>query len=335
MITDKIIGFIYRIDYIGTNPILQGLSYAGSKRINSKPKWDLYFGSPSKKNCIKCIEWKKESKINKQDFKKEIIEYAYEGESLIQKEINYMRKISHDIKSDPKWLNSCIPKMGGFPEYKFTKEETEERMKKFRKTLLEKTGNVYGNFANVEKRRESCMKKYGVIHFNKTEAGRKQIGMIKKKYFESMTEEEKKQHGQKSLKNRNKENVFAGSRKAAETRNNFDEETKKEIQEKRKKSWYDALKSRSPEHHKIVCEKYRNNSYYYQKTRYVTIEDLDTKTTESRFINDWRKLGYPPDSIGKRARRNSLKPLYLRKLKKWIRVVAIVMISRHDLDQMN
>jgi len=335
MITNEIIGFIYRIDYIGTNPIIQGLSYAGSKRINSKPKWELYFGSPSKKNCIKCSEWKKESKKNKHHFEKEIIEYVYAGESLVEKEINYMRNVSPDIKSDQKWLNSCIPRIGSFPECKFTKEETQERMEKTKKTLFEKTGNIYGNFTNVEKRRSACMEKYGVIHFNKTEFGRKQIGMIKKKYFSSMTPEERKAHGQKSLKNRKIENVIKGVKKAASTRNNFDEEKKKEIQNKRKESWYRALESRSPEQHKIVCEKYRINSYYYQKTRYVTIEDLDLNKTESKFISDWKDLGYPSDSIGKRARKKSLKPLYLRKLKKWIRVLSMVMISRHDLDNMN
>lgn len=335
MNSNKIIGFVYRIDYTGENPILQGLSYAGSKRIDTKPEWRLYFGSPSKKGCLKCLEWKKESKQKPDDFKRQIIEYVYEGESIIKKEIDYMKSISPDIKNDPKWLNVCIPRIGGFPEYKSSKEEKKESMKKTRKTLLEKTGNIYGNFVNIEKRRESCMKKYGEIHFNKTEFGRKRIGMIKRKYFSSMTEEEKKAHGQKSLKNRKIENIFEGSRKGAVTRSFFSDERKKEIDNKRKTSWYNALESRSPEHYKEVCEKYRHNSFYYQKTRYITIEHMDTRITESKFISDWKILGYPPDSIGKRARKKSLKPLYLRKLKKWIRIISMVMISRHDFDQMN
>ena len=70
------IGFVYRIDYIGNNEIIKNLSYAGYKKITSKLKWENYFGSPSKKNCIKCLEWKKESKIHPEDFKKQIISFV-------------------------------------------------------------------------------------------------------------------------------------------------------------------------------------------------------------------------------------------------------------------
>lgn len=329
------IGFVYRIDYTGQNPIIKGLSYAGSKKFSSKLKWEKYFGSPSKKGCILCSEWKKESKINPQYFQKQIIKYVFEGESVVQAEIDYLRQVSTNIILDNKWLNSSIPRIGAFPEFKFSEEELKQREEKRKRTILDKTGNIHGNLINIEKRRNTCMEKYGVSHFNKTETGRKNTSIRKRKYFSSMSEEDKKAHGLKSLKGRSPENVKIGAMKAVITKNNFEHNKKIEIQEKRKASWYKSLENRDPDHHKIVCEKYRHNSYFYQKNSYVTIEHLENNSIESRFISEWDKDGFGRCGINNRIKNKSLKPIFCRKNKKWIRVISCIKISRADLSLKN
>jgi hypothetical protein len=331
---NKVIGFIYRIDYIGSNDKIKGLSYAGSKKTSSKLKWESYYGSPSKKNCEKCEAWNVESKINPNDFKKEIIKEVYEGDSITKNEIEYMKSVSNDIKNDPKWLNAAIPRLGAFPEFVFSESEMKKREIKRKNTIKKMTGNENGSIINIEKRRKTCIAKYGVSHFNKTETGRKNTSIRKKKYFSSMSEEERKAHGQKSLQGRDPKKSKITAQKGAETRKNFSEEKKIEIQNKRKEKWYAALKNRNEEQHKIICEKYRHNSYFYQKNLYVTLENLENSIIESKFVKDWESMGIPRDSIQRRIKNNSKAPIYSRKNNPTFRVLNHCYMSRYEASLM-
>lgn len=331
MNNNNYIGFIYRIDYIGNNEIIKNLSYAGSKKITSKLKWEKYFGSPSKKNCLKCLEWKKESKINPENFKKEIICFIEKNESIIQKEIEYLKSVSNDIINDEKWLNSSIPKIGAFPEFRFSRDAMKKRECMRKNTILIKTGNEHGFFINLNKRRNTCLIKYNVDHYNKTQKAKNNNSLHKIKYFSKMTEKEKKLHGLKSLKGRKKENIIAGSIKSTKTRNNFNQQKKDEIEKKRKQNWYKSISNRTKEKAKYISEIYSRNSKLFQKQLYVTIKHLDTGIIESDFIKNWIKKGFARDGINDRVKNNSQKVLFSRKCKKHIIVISHTFISLNDL----
>jgi hypothetical protein len=335
MLKEKVIGFIYRIDYIGNNPTIEGISYAGSKRISSKIKWDKYFGSPSRKGCKKTEEWKLESIKNPNDFKKQIIEYVYEGESIIEKEIEYLRSVSIDIKTDDKWLNFSIPRIGAFPDCSFTKEEFKIIMEKRKKTLLDKTGKEYGNFVNMEKRRDTCLKKYGVDHPNKTEECKLKNSKHKREYFGKMTTEERKLHGLKSLKGRSPNNIKMGSIKSAITRSKFSEDRKKQIQEKRKKAWRKAIDNRTEEKRRKFLEHNKYISNYCNKKLYVTIKVLDDDIILSDFLINLDKKGYGRCGISNRIKNKSNKPVYCRTIKKKVIVLHSIKISENELSMMN
>lgn len=328
---NKEIGFIYRIDYIGSNPIIQGLSYAGSKLHSSKIKWEKYFGSPTKKNCIKCKTWKVESIKNPQDFNKQIIEYVYEGESITQKEAEYMKSVCDDIINNDKWLNTAIPKLKGFPECIFSKKERLDIFKKRQKTNLEKYGNIYGNFTNIEKRINTCLKKYGVTHVNKLESRKIKNSEHKKNFFSSMSPEEKKLHGEKIKNGQNKNNLKEGLKKSLITRSLFPEEKKKEIQNKRKEKWKNAVNNRSKEKQEKLNKIYSESSYLYNKFRYITIKYLETGKIESKFMSDWKKEGFGEDGIRDRIKNNSFKPLWSKTKKVWIVVLKCIFISRYEV----
>jgi hypothetical protein len=327
------IGFVYRIDYIGNNPVIKNLSYAGSKKLSSKIKWDCYYGSPSKKDCIKCKEWKIESKLYPKNFKKEIIFFVHEGESITEKEIEYMKSVSSDIIKDEKWLNSSIPKIGAFPEFKFTKDSLLDRENKRKKTILEKTGKEHGYFVDLDKRKKTCLKKYNVDHFNKTEEAKNKNSLHKKQYFSSMSEEERKLHGFKSLKGRKKQNIILGALKSSKTRNQFDDFRKKEIENKRKEKWMESTKNRSEEKIKHIKEMNSRSNRLFRKRLFITIKDIDNNIVISDFMSNLEKKGYARDGIRNRIKYNSLKPLFSRKCKKNIIVISHKFISLDEFSR--
>lgn len=331
MLNEKIIGFIYRIDYTGDNPKLKGLSYAGSKKISSKLKWNNYFGSPSKKGCEISIEWKMESKRNPNTFKKSIIKYVYEGESLVQNEIDYLKSVSEDIKKDEKWLNHSIPRLGSFPECEFSPEERKEIFQKRKKTIFEKTGKEYGEFLNLEKRKNTWEKIYGVDHPNKTEDAKKRNASHKKEYFSKMTPEERKLHGKKVLEGSTPESRKIGSIKSAITRSQFSKEKKKEIDNKRKESWKISIENRSEEKRKKFLEHNKYISEYCTKRVYVTLKIVEDNVIKSGFLIDLTKEGFGRTGISNCIKRKLDRPVYCRKIKKHVLVLNHMMISRKDL----
>jgi hypothetical protein len=330
---ENYIGFIYRIDYIGDNPIIKNLSYAGSKKLSSKLKWNRYYGSPSKKDCIKCKEWKIESKLNPKNFKKEIISFVNEGESITKKEIEYMKSVSSNIIKDEKWLNSCIPRIGSFPECILSKEQIENKIKKAKETISSIKNKASRLKMISIKRKETCNSLYNVDHFNKTEEAKTKNSIHKKQYFSSMTEQERILHGIKSLKGRKKENVILGCLKSLKTRKEFDDNKKLQIEKNRKEKWYKSINNRSEEKKKEISEKYRHNSIFFQKQLYVTIMDIETGIVESDFIKNWILRGYARDGIRDRIKKNSKKILFSRKCKKNIIIVSHTFMSLDDLSR--
>lgn len=335
MLNDKIIGFIYRIDYIGNNEKIKDISYAGSKKITSKIKWDKYFGSPSKKECEKTLEWKMETKRNPKNFKKTIIKYVYEGDSLIQNEINYLKSVSKDIKKDDKWLNFSIPRIGAFPECKFTQEERIQITEKRKRTLLEKTGKEYGEFLNIDKRRATCLKTYGVDHPNKTKEAKIKNSIHKKEYFSKMTPEERKLHGEKVIKGQTPEGTKLGVLKTSFTKSQFTEEKKKEIQDKRKKSWRNAVDNRSEEKQNKFIEHNKYISRYCTKRLYVTLKILEDDTIKSDFICNWKENGFGRSGISNAIKNKLTRPVYCRNVKKHVLVLNAIRISKNDLIILN
>jgi hypothetical protein len=321
-----IIGFIYRIDYKGDNIVIKNCSYAGSKRITNKTNWDSYFGSPSTKNCIKCKTWKLESKKNPQDFHKQIIKYVDETENLIFEEIKFLRSVSDNIIKDLNWLNNSIPRLGAFPEFIFDQQTMSLREEKRIKTTLKNKGIKYA-FLDKAKAKQTCLERYGVDHQNKRKESKDKNAQHKKVYFGSMTPEDKKLHGLKSKLGRDAQNVKNGILKTKQTKNQWSNEYKEYIENKRKIKWFKSVNNRSEADKKIIFEKYKFASKKLRKQYYITIEYMQTGDIKSLFLNDWLNLGFARDGIMSRIKKNLSLPLYSRTLNIWIKILKYEKIA--------
>ena len=315
------IGFIYRIDYIGNHSLIKGCSYAGSKKESQLHKWLKYFGSPSKKNCEKCLAWKMESKKNPQLFVKTIIRDVYPHESIVACEIEYLRSVSDDIVSDERWLNSAIPRVGSFPDFKFSSNEMASRETKRKSTMLERTGYEH-NFQNTSKMKAAIYEKYGVENINQLPEYRMRNSAHKKKYFTNMTEQERKAHGKKSLQGRDPEKVKLGAEKQKQTKMEWPLEYKQALESNRRIKWQNTIDSHTPEKRAEISNICKYASTMLRKQYYITLEFLESAKVESKFLNDWLKDGFARDGLMDRIKINSHKPLFSRTLKLWVKVIA-------------
>lgn len=317
----EIIGVIYRIDYKGNNPTILNKSYGGSKMLTSPSSWDKYYGSPSKRGCIKCETWKIESKINPVDFEKHIIDYVYSDESISEKEAQYLKSVSPDIVNDGKWLNSAVPRAKGFPEFRFTPEEMEQREMKRKQTLEEKTGSSIPRiFSDIDYRKQCTLEKYGVDHISKLPHMRDHVSKHRKQYFDSLTPEEKKLHGMKSLMNRKKENVIAGTEKGKLTKQNFSEEKKQDIESRRRESWNKAVAEMTPAKKQEISDRCKYASNFLRPLIYVYIEYKDSNTIESDFLKNWRcKL--PIEKLVSRYKKSDDSFYFDSKTERYLRVL--------------
>lgn len=285
----KVIGVIYRIDYKGNNPTIYNLSYGGSKMFTESKDWDRYYGSPSKSDCEKCKTWKIESKKNPHDFEKHVIEYVYSDESITEKEAQYLRSVSSDIVNDERWLNSAIPRANGFPEFRFTPEQMKLREEKRMQTLKETTGSELSRiFTDIEYRKQCTLEKYGVDHVSKLQHMREHVSKHRKEYFDSLTPEEKKQHGLKSLMNRKRENVMDGARRGGITKRNFSDEKKQDIETRRRAKWEKAVAEMTPEKKKEVSDRCKYASNFLRPLQYAYIEYKDSDIVYSDFAKLWK-----------------------------------------------
>jgi hypothetical protein len=318
------IGFVYIIEYIGENPLLQGLKYAGSKTFTKN--WQKYLGSPSTKGCGKCKAWKEEAKLYPENFIRKIISYADSRESLLQLEIDLLNDVTDDIITDSTWLNNSIPRIGAFPTYIFTEEEQLEAKKKRCETNIKKYGVPYllmsEDYRN--KLKSMLVNRYGEDHYNKTDEGKKRTSENSKNYFSSLTETERKQHGQKSLRGRTKQGAEIGLKKRRETLKNRPKEISKKIEQNRKAKWDQKYYNRTEEQKRITSEKCRAAGLKVP-TRWVGIKFLDTGEIIEGFLKDITKqYNIAVDGIMNRYNTNRLdKPIYSRTCKRNIQLLSL------------
>jgi hypothetical protein len=71
------------------------------------------------------------------------------------------------------------------------------------------------------------------------------------KFWSTLTEQERKTIGQKSLQNRNKNNVLEGSKRASITKANKPQHIKADIERRRYKKWCEKMYNRTIEQNKI------------------------------------------------------------------------------------
>lgn len=121
------------------------------------------------------------------------------------------------------------------------------------------------------------------------------------KFWSSLTEQERKIIGQKSLQNRNKNNVLEGSRRASITKANKPQYIKDDIERRRYKKWREKMYNRTKEQNKIRSTKCSEASKK-QSIVFLKIEILKSSKDElkagcvyDKSITDWKQLGVPRD----------------------------------------
>jgi hypothetical protein len=196
-----------------------------------------------------------------------------------------------------------------------------EREKKRKSTMLKKTGFEH-NFQNTDKMKASMYRKYGVEHVNQLPEYKLRNSIHKRKYFANMTEEERRAHGLKSLSGRDPANVKAGAEKQKLTKQSWSAEYKRALESNRRIKWQHAIDSHTPEKRAEISSICKHASTMLRKQYYVTIEFLESKKIETKFLNDWLTDGFARDGIMSRIKTNSAEPLFSRTLKLWVRVVS-------------
>jgi hypothetical protein len=192
---------------------------------------------------------------------------------------------------------------------------------KRKNTMLNNTGFEH-NFQNTQKMKESMYKKYGVDNVNQLPEYKQRNSLHKKTYFAKMTTEERKLHGMKSLLGRDATNVLIGAEKQKRTKQAWSPEYKKQLEENRRAKWQIAIDSHTPEKRKEISNTCKYASTMLRKQYFITIELIDDKKIESKFLNEWLQDGFARDGIMDRIKNCSADPLFSRKLKKWVRVVS-------------
>lgn len=171
--------------------------------------------------------------------------------------------------------------------------------------------------------------------YNFTDGGEGMSGMIYssiqkkqrsercKAYFASLTPEQLKFHGQKSLRNRNPNNIKFGIEKAKQTKHSKSAHVKQQIEQKRRINWEQKYYNRSEiekQQTSIKCSiaSKRKKSYF------ITIKFLDTGEIISDFLPILiTRYGFARDGIMYRIKSNNIqKPLYSRTVKKTIVIIS-------------
>lgn len=168
--------------------------------------------------------------------------------------------------------------------------------------------------------------------FSREEKNKRSINS--KKYFNSLTPEQLKQHGQKSLINRDPFRVRMGTLQANITKSNKPLSEKKRLEEQRFLSWKKAYYSRSIEQKKITSAKCAiANSKKLQY--FITIYNLNTGITDAKFLIDWIKDGYARDGIMCRIKNNSSEVLFSRTKKQHIQIINAEMKSPFSVQSLS
>lgn len=233
------------------------------------------------------------------------------------------RKITHKNKSSNKRLKNTIYSLNknNISPVIITiiKAVTERRAHDIEKLLIDTIGRAdlkRGPLFNFTNGGEGLS---GRI-FSSEERARRSLHS--KKYFSNLSASQLKQHGQKSLKNRNPLRVKLGKRRELITKNNKPLHEKKRIENQRYLSWQKTYYNRSEEEKRITssrCSIASNKRPQY----YITILNLTTNITETKFLNDWIKEGYARDGIMCRIKENNSNTLFSRTKKQHIKIIKV------------
>jgi hypothetical protein len=111
-------------------------------------------------------------------------------------------------------------------------------------------------------------------------------------YFSKMTEEQRKEHGARSLKNRDPKNVRIGAAKLSQTKRNMPLKEKQRIEKLRRQKWEETRYNRTPEQEKITSQKCavagnRQSRVYFD----VFLADQNAIISKKR--EEWNVFGIP------------------------------------------
>jgi hypothetical protein len=169
--------------------------------------------------------------------------------------------------------------------------------------------------------------------FNHTDGGEGHRGIIltseqldvkrqnMKKYWSSLTQEQRLAIGEKSKQNRTAEGVAAGIIKRKKTWEQKDVVEKQRIETQRFNNWRCSLDNRTEEQNRKLSQICKYASTQLRPQYYITLKDLTTGIVETKFMLDWLKDGFVRDGIMERIKTKSCKPLVSRTTKRQIVIV--------------
>lgn len=157
-------GFIYE-----TTNLVNGKKYIGQKKIDNEGRWKNYLGSGVLlKQAIK--------KYGKANFKREILEFAYDNDELNKLEVEYIEK--YQCVSSDKYYN-LVEGGGTVTGLKFS-QETLQRMSErnrglnnpfYGKGFYGDDNHFYGKKHSIESRRLMSESRKGLIPWSKGKTG--------------------------------------------------------------------------------------------------------------------------------------------------------------------
>jgi len=189
-------------------------------------------------------------------------------------------------------LNKHLIKEGIVPSYQIIKEfDSENAAHAFEKKLISEIGREdlgEGPLFNLTDGGEGCS---GKVY---TENELLERGMRAKAYFDGLTREELKLHGQKSLKNRNPKNVEYGNIRRIKSRNEWSHEMTEDVERRRRASWERSYcnTQEKKDRRKNKCSR----ASLKRKMFYLTYENEDG-SFEGAFLKDLISRGWGKDAI--------------------------------------
>jgi hypothetical protein len=211
-------------------------------------------------NNEKCVIWRNELKTNPENFKRVILKNVTDSENIYTEEHLMMEKFGVDLKSNSKWINRSFPILNGLSD-NFLDDDQLQAIK--------------------EKRKQTCIQKYGVDHPSKTIINRKKC----KARFN--TDDVRKRRGKsisKAWKNKTKIEL-------------------EQITQKRTKKLQKYLSNQK--NYSKHCEMRKRTALKW----WVTVECIETNKTFSFFKNDsLYHIQVGPGQIMKRIRKVTMSP---------------------------
>lgn len=114
------------------------------------------------------------------------------------------------------------------------------------------------------------------------------------KYFSSMTDQQRKEHGQKSLKNRTLNGVKEGAEKQKITKSKWSADKKAKIEHKRRQKWEKSYYNKTADEKKLTSQKCKHASL---KRHMYFITYYENNIKKSGFLKDIIDSGYARDGI--------------------------------------